>query len=48
MSTQPPDFRRLPAETPREETLALQIEQDRVNGPGGGGSPVSAIDGDGD
>jgi hypothetical protein len=48
MTEQPADFRHLPAAIPAEETVALQLEDDRINGPGGGGSPVVGIDGDSD
>jgi hypothetical protein len=44
MTQSPPErFGQLPAETPLEDTVALELEEDRYGGPGGGGD-----DGDGD
>ena len=48
MTEQPADFRRLPADIPAEDTVALQLEDDRINGPEGGGGPVVGVDGDSD
>jgi len=48
MTEQPRDYTVLPPEVPREETVALQLDEPtRFGGPEGGGGPIAA-DGDGD
>ena len=48
MTEQPADFRRLPADVSGEDTVALHLEEDRINGPEGGGGCIMGLDGDGD
>ncbi len=46
--TERPDFTHLPTDVPVEETLAIELDDDRWAGPGGGGGDLAAVDGDGD
>jgi hypothetical protein len=48
MTEQPADFRHLPADVPAEDTVAFQLEDNRINGPEGGDVSVASVDGDGD
>jgi len=46
--TEQRDFTRLPDQVTLDQTVAIEVDDDRWSGPGGGGGDLGVADGDGD